>query len=82
MDRAALVMGVGPPIIVARDKVTPQGCPNSPRLANLFMHYAFDKWMGREFPGCPFGRFADDIVLHSSRARSRMTAISAGEAAN
>jgi retron-type reverse transcriptase len=22
----------------------------SPLLANLFLHYAFDKWMAREFP--------------------------------
>ena len=33
-------------------------------LANLFMHYAFDTWMDREFPGCPFERYADDIVAH------------------
>jgi hypothetical protein len=23
----------------------------SPLLANLFMHYAFDQWLAREFPG-------------------------------
>ncbi|TVY97815.1 hypothetical protein EAS64_43020 [Trebonia kvetii] len=28
-------------------------------MANLFMHYAFDMWMDREFPGCPFERYAD-----------------------
>ena len=33
-------------------------------IANLFMHYAFDKWMDREFPGCPFERYADDAVIH------------------
>ena len=33
-------------------------------LANLFMHYAFDCWMAREFPGCPFERYADGIVAH------------------
>ena len=33
-------------------------------LANLFMHYAFDMWMAREYPGCPFERYADDIVTH------------------
>src|SRR6266566_3611434 len=26
----------------------------SPVLANLFLHLAFDAWMGREFPDCPF----------------------------
>jgi RNA-directed DNA polymerase len=51
-------------IIVAREKGTPQGSPISPALANLFMHYAFDKWMDREFPGCPFERYADDVVAH------------------
>ncbi len=35
-------------------------------LANLFLHYAFDMWMAREFPGCPFERFADDAVVHCS----------------
>jgi RNA-directed DNA polymerase len=28
------------------------------------MHYAFDTWMAREFPGCPFERFADDAIVH------------------
>jgi len=46
--------------IVAREKGTPQGSPISPVLANLFMHYAFDRWMDREFPGSPFERYADD----------------------
>ena len=50
--------------LVAREKGTPQGSPISPLLANLFMHYAFDQWMGREFPGCPLERYADDIVAH------------------
>jgi len=50
--------------LVAREKGTPQGSPISPLLANLFMHYAFDRWMDREHPGCPFERYADDIVAH------------------
>jgi len=50
--------------LVAREKGTPQGSPISPVLANLFMHYAFDRWMDREFPGCPFERYADDSVAH------------------
>jgi RNA-directed DNA polymerase len=50
--------------LIARDKGTPQGSPISPLLANVFMHYAFDTWMVREFPGCPFERYADDIVAH------------------
>lgn len=43
---------------------TPQGSAVSPVLANLFLHYAFDMWMDREFPGCPFERYADDAVIH------------------
>ena len=43
---------------------SPQGGVVSPLLANLFMHYAFDAWMGREFGTVPFGRYADDIVIH------------------
>jgi len=31
-------------------------------LANLFLHYAFDTWMARQFPGVPFERYVDDGV--------------------
>ena len=50
--------------LVPREKGTPQGSPISPLLANLFMHYAFDKWMDREHPGSEFERYADDIIVH------------------
>jgi RNA-directed DNA polymerase len=50
--------------IIARDRGTPQGSAISPLLANLFLHYAFDRWMARNFPGCPFERYADDAVIH------------------
>jgi group II intron reverse transcriptase/maturase len=50
--------------IKERDKGTPQGSAVSPVLANLFMHYAFDRWMARKFPGCPWERYADDAVVH------------------
>ena len=55
--------------LVQRDKGTPQGSAISPVLANLFMHYAFDLWMAREFPGCPFERYADDAVVHCKSRR-------------
>jgi group II intron reverse transcriptase/maturase len=52
-----------------RDKGTPQGSAVSPVLANLFLHYAFDSWMVREFPGCPLERYADDGVVHCKSRR-------------
>lgn len=52
-----------------RTRGTPQGSPISPVLANLFMHYAFDKWMDRNFAGCPFERYADDVVVHCTTQR-------------
>jgi len=64
--------------LLAREKGTPQGSPISPLLANLFMHYAFDTWMAREHPGCPFERYADDIVAHcdtEEQARALRVAI-------
>lgn len=50
--------------LVARDRGTPQGSAISPLLANLFMHYAFDTWMAREFPNIGFERYCDDAVVH------------------
>jgi len=47
-----------------RDKGTPQGGVISPLLANLFLHYAFDKWMALRHSNCPFERYADDCVIH------------------
>ena len=55
--------------LVERDKGTPQGSAASPILANLFMHFAFDAWMARRFPGCLFERFADDAVVHCRTRR-------------
>ncbi len=43
---------------------TPQGGVVSPILANLFLHYAFDLWMGREHPDLPWCRYADDGLVH------------------
>lgn len=50
--------------ITERTKGTPQGGCVSPILANLFLHYTFDKWMSRKFPGNPFCRYADDGLVH------------------
>ncbi len=48
----------------ARDRGTPQGGVISPLLANLFLHYGFDRWMEKYFPSIPFERYADDAVCH------------------
>jgi len=47
-----------------RTKGTPQGGVISPLLANLYLHYSFDKWMEKEFPYLSFERYADDIIIH------------------
>ena len=62
-------MAYGPHADAGRDSDSagqgdPAGVADLPVLANVFMHYGFDAWMVREFPGCPFERYADDIVAH------------------
>ena len=52
-----------------RERGTPQGSAVSPVLANLFMHYAFDTWLEREFPTVEFERYADDAVVHCATER-------------
>jgi RNA-directed DNA polymerase len=47
-----------------RSKGTPQGGVISPLLANLFLHYAFDRWLGRSYPQLRFERYADDAIVH------------------
>ena len=54
---------------LARVKGTPQGGPISPLIANVFLHYGFDRWMVREYPGVQFERFADDVVVHCGTER-------------
>lgn len=43
---------------------TPQGGVISPVLANLFMHYTFDRWMTDKNPNNPWARYADDGIVH------------------
>jgi RNA-directed DNA polymerase len=63
--------------VAERDRGTPQGSPVSPVLANLFMHYAFDRWLAENFPGCPFERFADDAVVHCRTLRQAQDVLAA-----
>jgi len=58
-------------ILKPRHQGTPQGGVISPLLMNLFMHYAFDVWLSKTSPNCPFARYADDAVVHChSRAQA------------
>jgi RNA-directed DNA polymerase len=50
--------------LTRREKGTPQGSSISPLLSNLFMHYAFDAWLAREYPAIRFERYGDDAVVH------------------
>jgi RNA-directed DNA polymerase len=50
--------------LTAPTRGTPQGSAVSPVLANLFLHYAFDGWMTREYPTIRFERYVDDAVVH------------------
>jgi retron-type reverse transcriptase len=59
-----------------RDKGTPQGSAVSPVLANLFLHYAFDMFLEREFPAVEFERYADDAVVHCVTGRQAPMALS------
>jgi RNA-directed DNA polymerase len=66
--------------LVERDRGTPQGSAISPLLANVFLHYAFDAWMAREFPGVLFERYCDDVIVHArseQQARELRAAIAA-----
>ncbi len=47
-----------------RTKGTPQGGVISPLLANIFLHFAFDKWMEKYHANMPFERYCDDAIIH------------------
>ena len=55
--------------LVPREKGTPQGGVISPLLANLFLHYAFDRWLAKRYPQVWFERYADDAIVHCRTER-------------
>jgi group II intron reverse transcriptase/maturase len=51
-------------LIQKQGKGTPQGGVISPLLANLFLHYAMDKWLEQTHSTVKYVRYADDAILH------------------
>lgn len=50
--------------VTKRKQGVPQGGVISPLLSNLFMHYAFDRWMQDKHPHKVWCRYADDGLVH------------------
>ena len=66
--------------LIERTKGTPQGGVVSPLLANLFLHYVFDRWVSENLPGVPFCRYSDDGVLHcKSKVQAELVIQKLGE---
>jgi RNA-directed DNA polymerase len=58
--------------LAKRDRGTPQGSAISPLLTNLFMHYAFDRWLADTQPQVRFERYCDDVIVHcASKKQAR-----------
>ncbi len=48
--------------------------------ANLFLHFAFDTWLARQFPAVTFERYVGDAVIHCvSEAEARAVPAALGE---
>ena len=63
--------------VIERKSGTPQGGIISPVLANLFMHYAFDMWITKNYPNAPFERYADDVIIHCKTEQEAMKILEA-----
>jgi len=65
-------------LIKKQGKGTPQGGVISPLLANLFLHYAFDKWLEKTHKTVCYARYADDVIVHcksEAQAKQLLNAI-------
>ena len=38
----------------------------------MFLHYALDAWIAREYPGVRFERYCDDVIVHASSERQAL----------
>jgi group II intron reverse transcriptase/maturase len=61
---AAPVLTKSGDLIIKQGKGTPQGGVISPLLANLFLHYGFDKWLENTDKTVNYTRYADDVIVH------------------
>ena len=64
-------------IVPSMGKGTPQGGVISPLLANLFMHYCFDKWLKIYYPEIEMVRYADDIIVHCRKQQEAIHLLTA-----
>lgn len=65
-------------LIVKQGKGTPQGGVISPLLANLFLHYGFDRWLEQIDRTVSYTRYADDVIVNcksQNHAERTLTAI-------
>lgn len=70
-------------LVTKQGKGTPQGGVISPLLANLFLHYGFDKWLEQTDTTVTFTRYADDVIVHcKSKAHAEQTLNAIGERMN
>ncbi|MGB0974566.1 MAG: group II intron reverse transcriptase/maturase [Flavobacteriaceae bacterium] len=60
-----------------RTKGTPQGGVISPLLANIFLHFVFDKWLEIHHPEVKFERYADDIIIHCDNFKQALRTLEA-----
>lgn len=58
--------------IVQRNKGVAQGSNIGPLMSNLFLHYAFDEWMRRNYGRIPFERYVDDAICHCATEKEAM----------
>jgi len=57
--------------LVPRESGTPQGGVASPLLANLFLHYALDRWLARITLRCHLRDTPNDVIAHCRTGRRK-----------